>query len=100
MALEVNGKTTTVTTFATTIPGFLREQHVKLKTHDLVRSSTPGQLTDNSTVTVQTPTRRPSQSRPADAVLDVADSAEQLIAFFEQNEVAANRITVDIKERV
>lgn len=98
VALEVNGKTTTVTTFATTIPGFLREQHVKLKTHDLVRSSTPGQLTDNSTVTVQsayqTTISIDGQQMP---FWTVADSAEQLIAFFEQNEVAANRITVDIK---
>ena len=63
-----------------------------------MRSSTPGQLTDNSTVTVQsayqTTISIDGQQMP---FWTVADSAEQLIAFFEQNEVAANRITVDIK---
>lgn len=98
VALDVNGDTRYLTTYATTVSGLLREQGVDVKTHDLVKNTGDGTLVDNDVVTVksayQTTITIDGQQMP---FWTVADSAEQLLDFFEQNEVAASRITVDIK---
>lgn len=98
VALSVNGETRHVTTYATTVTGLLREQGVDVKTHDLVQSTSAGVLTNHDVVTVksayQTTISIDGQEVP---FWTVADSAEQLLSFFEQNEVAASRVRVDIK---
>ena len=98
VTLNYNGEKTTTSTYATSVPGFLRESGVTVKTHDVVQSTTAGKLTDHDTVTVktayQTTVTIDGQQVP---FWTVAESADQLINFFEQNEVQANRITVDIK---
>lgn len=98
VALSVNGETRHVTTYATTVTGLLREQGVDVKTHDLVQSTSAGALTNHDVVTVksayQTTISIDGQEVP---FWTVADSAEQLLSFFEQNEVAASRVRVDIK---
>ena len=98
VALSVNGETRHVTTYATTVTGLLREQGVDVKTHDLVQSTSAGALTNHAVVTVksayQTTISIDGQEVP---FWTVADSAEQLLSFFEQNEVAASRVRVDIK---
>lgn len=98
IALTVNGQTTTVTSYATSVPGLLREQHIDIKTHDLVQSTSNGDLRNHDVVTVksayQTMITIDGQEVP---FWTVADSAEQLINFFEQNEVQASRVKVNIK---
>ena len=98
VALSVNGEARHVTTYATTVTGLLREQGVDVKTHDLVQSTSAGALTNHDVVTVksayQTTISIDGQEVP---FWTVADSAEQLLSFFEQNEVAASRVRVDIK---
>lgn len=98
VALDVNGDTRYLTTYATTVSGLLREQGVDVKTHDLVKNTGDGTLVNNDVVTVksayQTTITIDGQQMP---FWTVADSAEQLLDFFEQNEVAASRVTVDIK---
>ncbi|RSX54519.1 lytic transglycosylase [Bifidobacterium dolichotidis] len=97
VALTVNGQTTHVTTYAPSIYALLKEQHIDVKTHDIVTSDSPEGLTDHATITVksayQTTISIDGQQVP---FWTVADSAEQLIGFFEQNNVEASRITVDI----
>ncbi|MEE1295810.1 MAG: G5 domain-containing protein [Bifidobacterium sp.] len=98
VALTVNGETRHVTTYAASVSGLLREQGIDVKSHDLVKSGHPGGLVNNDTVTVQS-------AYQATITIDgqevpfwtVATSADQLIGFFEANQVKANRITVDIK---
>ncbi len=97
VALDVNGDTRYLTTYATTVSGLLREQHVDVKTHDVVKNTGGGTLVDNDVVTVksayQTTITIDGQQMP---FWTVAESADQLLDFFEQNEVAASRVRVDI----
>ena len=59
VALTVNGETTTVTTYAMSVDRLLQEQQVKVKTHDLVESTSSGTLQNHSVVTqMTTRTRR------------------------------------------
>ncbi|KFI60128.1 G5 domain-containing protein [Bifidobacterium gallicum] len=97
VALSVNGETTHVTTYATSIYALLEEQGIQVKTHDIVTSDSPDGLVDHATITVnsayQTTISIDGQEVP---FWTVADSAEQLIGFFEANNVDASRISVDI----
>ena len=98
VALTVNGETTTVTTYAMSAQRLLESQGITLKTHDIVESSAGGdRLTDRSVVTVrsayQTTITIDGQRVP---FWTTAASAEQLLSFFEQNEAAAAKVTVDI----
>ena len=98
VALTVNGETTTVTTYAMSAQRLLESQGITLKTHDIVESSAGGdRLTDRSVVTVrsayQTTITIDGQRVP---FWTTATSAEQLLSFFEQNEAAAAKVTVDI----
>lgn len=97
VALTVNGETTTVTTYAMSVDRLLQEQQVKVKTHDLVESTSSGTLQNHSVVTVrsayQTTVTIDGQEVP---FWTVATSADQLLGFFEANEAEASKITVNI----
>ncbi|WP_291534604.1 G5 domain-containing protein, partial [Bifidobacterium sp. UBA6881] len=98
VALTVNGETTTVTTYAMSVDRLLQEQGVKVKTHDLVESTTPtSMLKNHDVVTVksayQTTITINGQEVP---FWTVATSAEQLLGFFEENEAQAAKVTVNI----
>lgn len=98
VAITVNGETTTVTTYAMSAQRLLESQGITVKTHDLVESSAGGdRLTDRSVVTVQsayqTTITIDGQKVP---FWTTATSADQLLGFFEQNEAAAAKVTVNI----
>lgn len=98
VALVVDGETTTVTTYAMSVDRLLQEQGVKVKTHDLVESSTPtSMLKNHDVITVKS-------AYQATITIDgqevpfwtIATSADQLLGFFEQNETEAAKVTVSI----
>ena len=98
VALTIDGETTTVTTYAMSVDRLLQERGVKIKTHDLVESTSPtSMLSNHDVVTVrsayQTTITINGQEVP---FWTVATSAEQLIGFFEQNEADAAKVTVNI----
>ncbi|KFI63830.1 G5 domain protein [Bifidobacterium catenulatum subsp. kashiwanohense JCM 15439 = DSM 21854] len=98
VALTIDGETTTVTTYAMSVDRLLQERGVKVKTHDLVESTSPtSMLSNHDVVTVrsayQTTITINGQEVP---FWTVATSAEQLIGFFEQNEADAAKVTVSI----
>ena len=70
---------------------------MKVKTHDLVESTSSGTLQNHSVVTVrsayQTTVTIDGQKVP---FWTVATSADQLLGFFEANEAEASKITVNI----
>ncbi len=53
VALNINGQTTQVTTYAMTATRLLEEQGVDIKTHDIVTTSSGDQLANHAVVTVQ-----------------------------------------------
>lgn len=98
VALTIDGETTTVTTYAMSVDRLLQERGVKVKTHDLVESTSPtSMLSNHDVVTIrsayQTTITINGQEVP---FWTVATSAEQLIGFFEQNEADAAKVTVNI----
>ena len=97
VALSVNGKTKMVTTYAYSVDGLLRQQGVKVKTHDLVDSTSGGQLRNHAAVTVrsayQTTIVIQGQRVP---FWTTATSMDQLLGFFEENRKQAMKVTVDI----
>ncbi|MBT1172595.1 G5 domain-containing protein [Bifidobacterium sp. MA2] len=97
VALNVNGKTTTVETYAMSVDRLLEEQGIDVRSHDLVESTSGERLTDHAVVTVrsafQTTVNVDGEEIP---FWTVADSADQLIGFFRANEKQASQITVDI----
>ena len=98
VALTIDGETTTVTTYAMSVDRLLQERGVKVKTHDLVESTSPtSMLSNHDVVTVrsayQTTITINGQEVP---FWTVATSAEQLIGFFEQNEADAAKVAVNI----
>lgn len=98
VALVVNGKTRIVKTYATTSTRLLEEQHIPLKTHDQVISSSGEILTNHATVTVRSAYQT---SITVDGVTipfwTVATSIDQLIGFFKANARKAARITVNLR---
>lgn len=97
VALEINGERKEVTTYAMSVDRLLQEQNVDIKTHDAVTSTSSELLADHAQVTVK-------KAYQAYVNIDgkqvpfwtVANSADQLLHFFEQNEIAATRVQVDI----
>ena len=82
----------------TPLTGLLQEQGVKVKTHDLVESTSPTSMLKNHDVVnvqsaYQTTITIDGQEVP---FWTVASSAEQLLDFFNQNETEAAKITVNI----
>lgn len=98
VALVVNGKATIVNTYATTSARLLQEQHVPVKTHDQVISSSGDILSNHATVTVRSAYQT---SITVDGVTipfwTVATSVDQLIGFFRANAKNAKRITVNLQ---
>lgn len=97
VALNINGQTTQVTTYAMTASRLLEEQGIDVKTHDIVETSSGNQLADHAVVTVrsayQTTITIDGTSVP---FWTVATSADQLLGFFEENNANAAKITVNI----
>ena len=97
VALSVNGQTKMVTTYAYSVDGLLREQGIKVKTHDLVDSTSGGQLRNHAAVTVrsayQTTIVIQGQRVP---FWTTATSMDQLLGFFEENRKQAMKVTVDV----
>ena len=97
VALSVNGKTKMVTTYAYSVDGLLRQQGIKVKTHDLVDSTSGGQLRNHTAVTVrsayQTTIVIQGQRVP---FWTTATSMDQLLGFFEENRKQAMKVTVDV----
>lgn len=97
VALTVNGETTTLTTYAMSVDRLLDEQKVDVKTHDVVVSTSGETLTDHAVVTVQSAYQTTITIDGKEVPFwTVATSAEQLLGFFEANEVDASRVTVNI----
>ena len=98
VALNINGETTQVTTYAMTVDRLLEEQGVDVKTHDLVQSTSGGNLANHAVVTVrsayQTTIVIDGQEVP---FWTVAESMDQLLGFFDSNEKDAAKVTVDVK---
>lgn len=87
-----------MTTYAMSVDRLLQEQGVKVKTHDLVESTSPTSMLKNHDVVnvqsaYQTTITIDGQEVP---FWTVASSAEQLLDFFNQNETEAAKITVNI----
>lgn len=98
VALNINGQTTQVTTYAMTATRLLEEQGVDIKTHDIVTTSSGDQLANHAVVTVQSAYQTTINiDGTAVPFWTVATSADQLLGFFEENQNNAAKITVDIK---
>lgn len=97
VALNINGTTTQVTTYAMTASRLLEEQGIDVKTHDIVETSSGNTLANHAVVTVrsayQTTISIDGTSVP---FWTVATSADQLLGFFKENNANASKITVDI----
>lgn len=97
VALNVNGQTTQVTTYAMTATRLLEEQGVDIKTHDIVTTSSGDQLANHAVVTVQSAYQTTINIDGTSVPFwTVATSADQLLGFFEENQNNATKITVDI----
>ncbi|MFP1709407.1 G5 domain-containing protein [Gardnerella swidsinskii] len=98
VAMIINGKTHIVSTYSTNPIRLLEEQHVPVKTHDQIISSSGDILTNHSTVTVRSAYQT---SITVDGVTipfwTVATSIDQLIGFFKANAKNASRITVNLQ---
>ncbi|MFU0561575.1 G5 domain-containing protein [Gardnerella swidsinskii] len=98
VAMIINGKTHIVSTYSTNPIRLLEEQHVPIKTHDQIISSSGDILTNHSTVTVRSAYQT---SITVDGVTipfwTVATSVDQLIGFFKANAKNASRITVNLQ---
>ena len=98
VALNINGQTTQVTTYAMTATRLLEEQGVDIKTQDIVTTSSGDQLANHAVVTVQSAYQTTINiDGTAVPFWTVATSADQLLGFFEENQNNAAKITVDIK---
>lgn len=97
VALEVNGQTRTVTTYAASLPRLLDEQGVDLKTHDQAVSSSGEWLANHAVVTVksayQVTLNIDGKQIP---YWTVADSMSQLTEFYADAQNDAVKITVDV----
>ncbi|WP_297317400.1 G5 domain-containing protein, partial [uncultured Bifidobacterium sp.] len=98
VALSVNGQTRTVNTYAYSVDALLRQAGVKVKTHDLVESTSDGQLHNHDVVTVRSAyqTTINIQGRQV-PFWTTATSVDQLLGFFEANQRNAMKVTVDVK---
>ncbi|PJM74201.1 G5 domain-containing protein [Bifidobacterium primatium] len=98
VTLDINGKTTTVQTNAMSVNRLLQEQNIAVKTHDIVRSTSGDMLSDHAVVTMQSAYQATINIEGQDVPFwTVATSADQLLGFFKDNEKAASKVTVDIK---
>ncbi|KAB7788724.1 lytic transglycosylase [Bifidobacterium cebidarum] len=97
VALNVNGKTTQVTTYAMTATRLLQEQGIDVKSHDIVTTSSGDRLADHAVVTVRSAYQTTINIDGTEVPFwTVATSADQLLGFFKENNAQAKKITVDI----
>ncbi|OZG65227.1 aggregation-promoting factor C-terminal-like domain-containing protein [Bifidobacterium eulemuris] len=97
VALNVNGETTTVITYATTTARLLEEQGIDVKTHDLVETSSGETLANHAVVTVRSAYQTTITIDGTEVPFwTVATSADQLLGFFEENNANAAKVTVNI----
>ncbi|MBT1174379.1 G5 domain-containing protein [Bifidobacterium sp. LC6] len=97
VALNVNGKTTQVTTYAMTATRLLEEQGIDVKSHDIVETSSGNRLANHAVVTVRSAYQTTINIDGTEVPFwTVATSADQLLGFFKENNAKANKITVDI----
>lgn len=98
VALVVNGKSRVVETYSSTISRLLEEQHVPLKTHDQVISSSGNIISNHTTVTVRSAYQTfVTVNGITIPFWTVATSVDQLIGFFRANERNAVKITVNLQ---
>ncbi len=97
IALEVDGKTKQVTTYAASLPEFLKQQHVTIQSHDQAQSQSGYWLSNDDIVRVR---------KAYEVMLNIdghivpywtyANSAAQLEQYFHQNDQEASKVSVDI----
>ncbi|MDO4912957.1 MAG: ubiquitin-like domain-containing protein [Bifidobacteriaceae bacterium] len=98
VALNVNGETRNVITYANSVERLLEEQHIQHKTHDIITSTGVGNtLTNHSVVTVRTAYQTTININGQEIPFwTIATSASELLNYFKQNEVSAAKVTVNI----
>jgi uncharacterized protein YabE (DUF348 family) len=97
VALEVNGQTRNVTTYASSVPELLREQHVVTHTHDQAISSSGNWLANHAVVDVRTAYQVTLNIDGHEIPYwTVAKSADQLAQYFQSAQQNAVKITVNI----
>ncbi|MFT9008362.1 MAG: ubiquitin-like domain-containing protein [Bifidobacterium sp.] len=97
VAIEVNGSTRIVQTYAMSISRLLQEQNVDVKTHDLVDSTSGKTLTNHDVVRVQSAYQTTINIGGKQIPFwTTATSVQQLLAFFHENQKNALRVTVNI----
>ncbi|KAA8821092.1 aggregation-promoting factor C-terminal-like domain-containing protein [Bifidobacterium vespertilionis] len=99
VALDVNGETRTISTYAMSVDRLLQEQGVAVKTHDVVQSTSGTDTINNhDVVTVRSAFQTTVTIDGAQVPFwTIATSADQLLGFFASNEADAAKVTVDIK---
>ena len=98
VSLSVNGQTRTINTYAYSVDGLLKQAGVKVKTHDLVDSTSGGQLRNHDVVTVRSAYQTTINIQGQQvAFWTTATSVNQLLGFFEANQRNAMKVTVDVK---
>lgn len=97
IALEVDGKTRIVTTYASSLPEFLEQQHITIRTHDQAVSSSGPWLADHAVVRVR---KAYQVTLNIDGHLipywTLANSASQLDSYFASANANAAKVTVNI----
>lgn len=92
VALNINGQTTQVTTYAMTATRLLEEQGVDIKTHDIVTTSSGDQLANHAVVTVQSAYQTTINiDGTAVPFWTVATSADQLLGFSRKTRTTPRR---------
>ena len=84
IALEVDGKTKQVTTYAASLPEFLKQQHITIQSHDQAQSQSGYWLSNDDIVRV----------RKAYEVMLNIDG--HIVPYFHQNDQEASKVSVDI----
>ncbi len=97
VALEINGQKKEIITYASSVPAFLAEQGVKVRTHDQVTSTSGQWLTDGATVKVR---QAYQLTLSIDGVLvpywTTTDSAAKIASFYDSSRKDAAKLTVNI----
>lgn len=97
VALEINGQKKEVVTYASSVPAFLSEQGVKVRTHDQVTSTSGQWLADGATVRVR---QAYQLTLSIDGVLvpywTTTDSAAKIASFYDSSRKDAAKLTVNI----
>lgn len=97
IALEINGDTKIIQTYAMSISRLLQEQHVDVKTHDFIDSTSGNTLTNHDVVRVQSAYQTTINIDGKQIPFwTTATSVQQLLGFFHENQSNAAKVTVDI----